>query len=232
LSAADGRHNNPTLGFDHPTKTAPARVRIVSIDRGDQAAALERIVGAPAACADADTHQLATIVERISCGDESALSELYGLLGGWVHGLARRILRSNECAQEIVCDVFVYVWKNAAAFDAARGTVRAWLAIATRHRAIDRLRSRRRHHLGERQFESVAGEFMRPEAVLAQFQDDTAVHTVLSSLSPLRRQLLALAFFDGLTHEEIAVHNGLPLGTVKSHIRRALKLMRSELDPR
>jgi RNA polymerase sigma-70 factor (ECF subfamily) len=73
---------------------------------------------------------------------------------------------------------------------------------------------------------------MRPEAVLAQFQDDTAVHTVLSSLSPLRRQLLALAYFDGLTHEEIAVHNGLPLGTVKSHIRRALKLMRSELDPR
>jgi RNA polymerase sigma-70 factor (ECF subfamily) len=55
---------------------------------------------------------------------------------------------------------------------------------------------------------------------------------VLSSLSPLRRQLLALAYFDGLTHEEIAVHNGLPLGTVKSHIRRALKLMRSELDPR
>jgi RNA polymerase sigma-70 factor (ECF subfamily) len=168
------------------------------------------------------------IVERISGGDESALSDLYQRFAVPVHQVARRILRSHECAQEIVCDVFVHAWQNATHYDPTRGSVRAWLIIATRHRAIDRLRSYRRYRVCSEQW---AGgrpwtEPLHPDEILAQYQEGTSVHSALAAQTPLRRHLLAMAFFEDLTHEEISQEIGLPLGTVKSHLRRALKIMR------
>lgn len=168
------------------------------------------------------------IVDRISRGDQSALSDLYRHFAVLVHQVARRILHSNECAQEIVCDVFVHAWQTAKNYDPLRGSVQAWLVVATRHRAIDRLRSYRRygvlqaHWAGGRSWT----EPLHPDEILAQYQEGKSVHSALASLTPLRRHLLALAFFEDLTHEEISREIGLPLGTVKSHLRRALKTLR------
>jgi RNA polymerase sigma factor (sigma-70 family) len=112
--------------------------------------------------------------------------------------------------------------------------VMAWLAVMARNRAVDRLRQRRellslddaRHGALAA---SLVGETMGPEQVLAQFQSGSAVHRALQSLKPERRYLLGLAFFQGLSHQEIADATGMPLGTVKSHLRRALAALQDEL---
>jgi len=159
-----------------------------------------------------------------------ALALLHAALAPRLYGVARRVLRSHECAQEIVCDVFVHVWQRSADYDASRGTVIGWLCTAVRNRAIDRLRSYSRRiplaPFDERQ-ESETAE--PPHAALVQFQEGVSVHAAMSILSPLRQQLLVLAFFDELTHEQIADRVALPLGTVKSHLRRALRSMRGSL---
>ncbi len=177
-----------------------------------------------------DAVDLELLIARISAGDLLALSLLQGALAGRLYGVARRVLRSHECAQEIVCDVFVHVWKRSADYDASRGTVIGWLCTAARNRAIDRLRSHRRHiALAAFDVSQESETAEPPHAALIQFQEGISIHAALSILSPLRQQLLMLAFFDELTHEQIADRVALPLGTVKSHLRRALRSMRGSL---
>jgi RNA polymerase sigma-70 factor (ECF subfamily) len=177
-----------------------------------------------------DAVDLELLIARISAGDLLALSLLHAALASRLYGVARRVLRSHECAQEIVCDVFVHVWQRSADYDASRGTVIGWLSTAARNRAIDRLRSHRRRIPLATFGMSQESETAEPAyAALVQFQEGVSVHAALSILSPLRQQLLVLAFFDGLTHEQIADRVALPLGTVKSHLRRALRSMRGAL---
>lgn len=187
---------------------------------------------APGPPPESDSLDLAAIVSRIASGEHPAISDLYRAVAAPLYSVAQRILRSHACAQEIVCDVFVYVWQNAKTYDAARGSVRAWLNVATRHRAIDRLRSVRRNALFNERLpdDEAVPQHLHPERILVEFEAGMAVHAALSSLPPLRRRLLALAFFDGMTHEEIAACVGLPLGTVKSHVRRGLHAMRASLQ--
>jgi RNA polymerase sigma-70 factor (ECF subfamily) len=167
---------------------------------------------------------------KICSHDDDALAELYACMAPPLHIAARRLLASRECAQEIVCDVFIYVWQHAADYDAGRGSVKSWLYGITRNRAIDRWRRNRRHpRLNARLLLEHAPEFAGPDQILGRFQDSNSIHVALSALSPLRQKLLALSFFDGLSHEEISVTSGIPLGTVKSHLRRALREMRTSL---
>jgi RNA polymerase sigma-70 factor (ECF subfamily) len=177
-----------------------------------------------------DAVDLELLIARISAGDRLALSLLHAALAGRLYAVARRVLRSHECAQEIVCDVFIHVWQRSADYDASRGTVVGWLCMAARNRAIDRLRSHRRH-IAHKPYDADPEWEMAepPHAALVQFQEGISVHAAMSILSPLRQQLLALAFFDELTHEQIADRVALPLGTVKSHLRRALRSMRGSL---
>ena len=137
--------------------------------------------------------------------------------------------------RKIVCDVFVYVWQNSHLYDAGRGTVMGSLSVITRHRAIDRIRQRR--HTVSLDDDS-AHAFSRnltantesPDQFLARFEETGLVYRALALQSPLKRRLIELAFLGGLCHEEIAASTGLPLGTVKSHIRRTLKSMRTTLE--
>jgi len=169
-------------------------------------------------------------VTKICAHDEDALAELYGGMAAPLHIAARRLVGSHECAQEIVCDVFIYIWQHASEYDANRGSVKTWLYGITRNRSIDRWRRNRRHPLlNARLLLEHAPEFSGPDQILGRFQDSNSIHVALSALSPLRQKLLALSFFDGLSHEEISVSSGIPLGTVKSHLRRALREMRTSL---
>jgi RNA polymerase sigma factor (sigma-70 family) len=184
--------------------------------------------------ASADTPGLESLVGAMAAGDHTALPALYQHTVAQVFAIARGVLRSKEDAEEVVCDVYTHAWLRASSFDAGRGSVMSWLAVMARNRALDRLRQRRDLvSLDDERSDADGAPFMidafGPEQILARFQSGTAVHRALKSLTPQRRQLLSLAFFQGLSHQEIANAIGLPLGTVKSHVRRALAALQCEL---
>ncbi len=179
----------------------------------------------------------ASIVVAIAEGDTSALAELYDASVGKVHALVRSIIRNVEDAEEVTCDVYTQAWQLAAQFDAERGSVMAWLLTIARSRSLDALRRQRRR---ERLIDDAASTqdivdprtSFAPDHYLNLFQLGTVVHSAMSSLPPDRRALVGMAFFDDLSHTEIANHTGLPLGTVKSHLRRALHTLRDSLYAR
>lgn len=171
---------------------------------------------------------LAGIVRR----DESALAAFYDATIGRVYGLALRITRKPEAAEEVVADVYLQVWRNAAAYDAARGRALTWLLTICHSRALDLLRRR------DEAEPHPEPETLRPDLqegdndpldLLQAIERDSAVYAALETLNPIQRQLIALAFFKGLSHQEAAAQSGLPLGTVKTHIRRALEQLRQAL---
>jgi RNA polymerase sigma-70 factor (ECF subfamily) len=174
------------------------------------------------------------LVQAMARGDQVALSRVYRQTVGQVFGIARAILGSKEDAEEVVCDVYAYAWQHADSYDESRGSVATWLTIIARSRAIDRRRQQRDHvSLDETRFEALAGslidEQLDPEKVLSQSQAGGALHVALESLTPRRRQLIDLAFFHGLSHQELAVAIGMRLGTVKSHLRRSLAALQDRL---
>jgi RNA polymerase sigma-70 factor (ECF subfamily) len=181
-----------------------------------------------------DMQPLEDLVRAMAAGNRGALSSLYEQTVAQVFAVSRSMLRSKEDAEEVVCDVYTHAWQRASSYDAGRGTVMAWLAVMARNRAIDRLRQRRESlSLDDARHGALAaslvGEVPGPEEVLAQFQSGSAIHRALQSLTAQRRYLLGLAFFQGLTHREIAGVTGMPVGTVKSHLRRALAALQGEL---
>lgn len=175
--------------------------------------------------------ELSTLMSAVVARHDAALAQLYDLTASKLYGLARAMLGNTADAEEVVCDVYVQVWQTAASFDSTRGSVLAWLMMICRSRALDLLRQRRAR--AERSVEEMpeeGGAGLAPEDMLTQFQEGTAVHRALAELSPLRRQLVALAFFKGLSHQEIAAAMKLPIGTVKSHLRRSLLSLREVLE--
>jgi RNA polymerase sigma-70 factor (ECF subfamily) len=164
-------------------------------------------------------------IARVVDSDQTALGLLYESLVGQVYGLALRITKRVQLAEEVVQDTFWQVWRQAPRFDPERGTVKAWVMNIARSRALDALR---RIDLNECNLEpetltlfETSEDDTSPDLLVAM-QQGHQLHTALASLDSIPRQLVSLAFFRGLSHDEIAGHTGLPLGTVKSHIRRAL----------
>lgn len=173
--------------------------------------------------------QLREWVDRIVDHDERALAALYDATLSRVYGLVLRIVRRAALAEEVVEDTFFQVWRQAARFDAARGRVITWLLGMARSRAIDALRheARFQHETldGEDGFDAV-DERAGSDELLDIARGHAELHRALLLLNAQPRQLVALAFFRGLSHEEIASETALPLGTVKSQIRRALATLR------
>ena len=176
---------------------------------------------------------LAALVERMRSGQERALEELYDATVGKLYALALAILRSAEDTEEIVCETYAYAWANAARFDASRANALGWLLMLCRSRALDRLRQRRGTPnaldvaaLAETKYVGVD----QPFDMLSLMQQRSRVYAALSQLTPERRYLVSLAFLRGLSHQEIADTTQLPLGTVKSHVRRALVQLREALE--
>lgn len=172
-----------------------------------------------------DDALLEALLLRVVDKDQDALAMLYDQLLPHVYGLALRITRTAELAEEVAQDTFWQVWRQAPRFDPARGTAKTWVLTMARSRALDALR--KLALVDEPMPEEALMSMLAPDAgtppdLLLAVQQGQHLHTALASLDELPRQLLALAFFRGLSHEEIAEVSGLPLGTVKSHIRRAL----------
>ena len=178
---------------------------------------------------------LDALVGAVAGGDAAALAALYDATAGKIVAITRAILRNVEDAEEVTGDVYTQAWQSAQRFDRSRGTALAWLQTIARSRSIDLLRQRRNQQrlfgpadaADEQAEERVEGN---PETGLALFQNGTAVHGALARLSPLRRELLGLAFFRGMSHAEIAKTVSMPIGTVKTHVRQALRTLREALD--
>ena len=178
--------------------------------------------------------RLVDVIASVAGGDTAAFSELYDSTVAKVHALVRTIIRNTSDAEEVTCDIYTQVWQTAYRFDPSRGSPMAWLLTIARHRAIDSLRRHRSQNRlidDQSPLEDVEGtaEYMCPERVLNLFQSHSVIRTALEQLSAERRRLVGLAFFEDLSHAEIADVTGLPLGTVKSHLRRAMQSLRDLL---
>lgn len=181
---------------------------------------------------------LAAVIRQDASG-ERALASIYTALSGRVFSLALRFTRDVGVAEEVTEDTFWQVWRQAPRFDASRAPAIGWILMIARSRALDATRARGREatvSLSEDVMDIVQAHHAEqhqdradPSDVLSDVQVNVRLRSALEALEPLPRQLISLAFFRGLTHEEIAEQLTLPLGTVKSHIRRTLTALRGVL---
>ncbi len=193
-------------------------------------------VGSPAATVAAVSDgQLAAWIEAIVDRDERALAALYDATFTRLFGLVQRIVRNAALAEEVVEDAYFQVWRQAVRFDPARGKALAWLLAMARSRAIDALRREARFGhdpLGE-EHPAAGGPTAAPcDELLELARQHADLQQALMRLGAQPRQLVSMSFFRGLSHEEIAEQMELPLGTVKSQIRRALLALRQALGER
>lgn len=168
---------------------------------------------------------------------ERAFSVLYDQTVQRVHAVVRRYVKDEGEAQEVTEDVFFMAWSQAHRFDATRGSVLAWLMTIARSKALDawRQQAARWVHFDSNVADDELAQLQAPGTpsdILQAVDQQHAVHAALQAVSPAARQMISLAFFQGLTHSEISTHLQTPLGTVKTTIRRALTSMRDALQER
>jgi RNA polymerase sigma-70 factor (ECF subfamily) len=172
---------------------------------------------------DANRSLIVTALARIAGGDRAALQTVYRLTSPKLFGVALRILGERSEAEDILQDIYLTVWQKASAFDASRASPMSWLIAIARNRVIDRLRAR-----GNRRMESIeaAIDIVDPapgaDTALEESETNSKLHVCLDTLAQRERAALRAAFFDGNTYEELAARMRVPLGTMKSIIRRAM----------
>ena len=171
------------------------------------------------------------LLDQAARGESTAIGTLYDRYQGLMYGLANRITRDPALAQDVVQDAFVGIWRNAARYSSSRASARTWILSITHHRAVDAVRRRR-----------PTSEIPDPEIApaglvlpdiwpeVAGRLDAAAVRTALDELSPVQREAIELAYFSGLTQQEIAEKTTTPLGTVKSRVRLGLLQLRRSLE--
>jgi RNA polymerase sigma-70 factor, ECF subfamily len=164
------------------------------------------------------------LVARVRAGDQQALAELYDRYSHVVYGVALRILQDTGAAEDILQDIFLQLWRRPDAFDSSRGSLAAWLAVIARHRSIDRLRRRRPETDIE---ECVIAGGVDPRDETERSLVIEKVRVAMNEMSADQRTAMEMAFFQGLTHTEIAEKTGEPLGTIKTRIRSGLQMLRA-----
>jgi RNA polymerase sigma-70 factor (ECF subfamily) len=177
------------------------------------------------------------LVQAIAARSSEALSALYDRYAATVFGLARRVTGRQEDAEEVVQDVFAQVWRQASRYQDGRASVAGWLVMLTRTRAIDRVRARTARPdqaapVSPDAIAPLATDDADPEAVTISMADARLVRGVLADLPAAQRTLIELAYYEGLTHTEIASRTATPLGTVKTRLRTALSALRAVLGPK
>lgn len=177
---------------------------------------------------------LLVLLERIKVGEEDALEALYNTTVNRVFGLAIKIVGRPELAEEVVSDVFLQVWRKAHSFDAERAVPLAWLLMICRSRSLDRLRrekvSTRNQYQEDEQRQVEDTGTATPHHNLSQNEFCGHVREALEILNQKQRQVISLAFYQGMSHQEISEYTGDPLGTVKSNIRRGQEILKKALS--
>lgn len=175
----------------------------------------------------------ADLVRRVAERDADALATLYDRYSATLLGLARRVLRDTEEAEDVLQEVFVQVWRQAMRYDGRRSSVSTWLVLIARSRAIDRLRTRQvKERTAEASRQEDPSSHTSPEGIGAVLSDERRkrLASALGDLPEEQRQVIELAFFGGLTQTEIAERVSIPLGTVKTRTLLAMKKLRAALQ--
>lgn len=203
----------------------------ISQGRGDSLVAIRPF--ATPSCT-VDSREWFSEIAAIASGSERALSALYEGTNARIHGYALWITRMPHSAAEVTVDVYLQVWRKAHLYDPIRASVIAWMFGICRNRAIDDLRRKDEavtcpdpESLASREIDDAE----QPESRAIQAELSHAIRCAMDFLVPVQRQLLSLAYYRGLTHCEIALQSGLPLGTVKTQIRAALRTLRTTIEP-
>jgi RNA polymerase sigma-70 factor (ECF subfamily) len=190
---------------------------------------LLRAVGEGAADHDPAT-DLGRLLAACAAGDRQALRRLYEIEAPSLLGVALRILRRRDLAEDAVQDALLRVWRSAGRYDPALGSPRAWLYALLRNLCLNRLRDEREQPTDEATLGSLLEQPLDPAEVAGRLADGSALRRCLEGLEPRRRDSIVLAYAGGLMHGEIAGRLGVPLGTAKAWLRRALLQLRECLS--
>ena len=176
---------------------------------------------------------LEALIAQVALGDRAAFGALYRATANRLFGICLRVLGDRAEAEEVLQEVFTAVWRKAAQYDTRQGTVMSWLGITARNRAIDRLRERpARNALGALDMAAaIPDPAPSPEQEAQRSSDRARLARCLEQLEARRRSLIREAFFGGFTYEELARRTQIPLGSVKSWVRRGLVQLRACLEP-
>ncbi len=181
------------------------------------------------------TADLASILKAISGKDERALAKLYDDTVSSVHGVVTRILSDLQIAEETTLDVYLHVWEKAGSYAPHRGSPLAWLLSIARHRAIDRWRSLAARRRREGAFSECLDTSPHPQADPAHWtiseERRQRVSAAIGQLPVAQKRCIELAYFQGMSHSEIASHLDAPLGTIKGQIRLGMMKLREALTP-
>lgn len=175
---------------------------------------------------------LVDLLQRVSDGDEDAFTTFYRLTSARVYSLSRRVIVDVEIAQDVVQEIYLIVWRDARKYNPVLGNPMAWLMTITHRRAIDKVRLEQAHINREARW-GVANRSIDYDVVAETVADGIEVQSVIAclrSLSPLQRQAIELAYYNGLTYREVAEHLSVPLPTIKTRIRDGLKHLRACLS--
>lgn len=174
---------------------------------------------------------LEDLLTRTAKRDQHAFAQLYQLAGSRVFGVCLRMMRDRGDAEEVMQEVFTTVWRRADGFDPARGNAMTWLLALARNKAIDRLRQRREAPSDDRiDLDQMIDERPAPPQEAESSQDYVRLLNCLEALEPKQRHSVREAFFTGATYQELAARCQVPLGTLKSWIRRGLLQLRECLE--
>ncbi|MEX0341202.1 MAG: sigma-70 family RNA polymerase sigma factor [Erythrobacter sp.] len=176
--------------------------------------------------------KLKTAMRRLASGDRSALEEIYRATSAKLFGICYRILGDEKEAEDALQDVYLTLWRRADRYDADRASPISWLATFARNRAVDRLRTGkvRRGAVAEDEAAPVADENPLADTMLIDAEREARVHTCLEKLEETPRNAIRTAFFEGRTYAELAERLDVPLGTMKSWIRRGLAKLKTCME--
>ena len=180
--------------------------------------------------------RMAALLARVAMGDQAAFGEFYELTSSHLYGVAVRILKDAPAAEEILQEAYVNVWHHAGSYEVAKSQPMTWLTSIVRNRCLDQLRRREVDTVTLTSDDDDAPEFdlpsdaMTPAEMLVAGAEARSVRECVETLEAGPKQAIALAFYQGLSHSELAAHLHEPLGTVKSWVRRGLERLKNCLD--
>lgn len=178
-------------------------------------------------------NDLVALIKGVVDQDQQAMTRLYDVTSRLVYGLVLRIVTDPSVAEEVLVDVYLQAWRQAARYSEDRGSPMAWLTTIARSRALDRLRASSQDRQRSQPLELVGHQAAATGADDAAMASELRkfVHQALDSLSPEQREVIELAYYRGLSHREIASELGQPLGTVKTRTRLGMMKLREMLKP-
>lgn len=185
-----------------------------------------------------ENQRLVELLQRVSLRDHAAFKQLYDLTSAHMYGVALRFVRKREIADEILQEAFISIWQQAGSYASTLSTPMTWMISVVRNKALDRLRRVKLEASHSCESEEEAGEFSledrelgkESEELLESAAERIALRRCVTLLDPPQRQSLALVYYNGLSHAELAAHLQVPLGTAKAWVRRGLERLRTCLE--